>query len=127
MTTAQAVLAAIWTVLNSPAGITTAAGVILWLLNRVYAAQPTWSAYEGAIISAVRFAEKAIPDGSPNLGMARLDQALKYVLAAFEAATHRRASAAEAASIKEGIQIVHNSLDIQGALNQPAAPTTPEA
>ena len=112
----QAILGVVWTVLNSPMGITAVAGVVLYLLNRLYAAKPAWAEYEGAIISAVRFAEKEIPDDVSNKGMARLDQALKYVLATFEQVNGWRATEAEAASLKEGIQIVHNDLDEAGAL-----------
>ena len=32
----------LWAALNTPAGITAMAGVLIWLLNRLYAAQPTW-------------------------------------------------------------------------------------
>ena len=117
----QVVLALVWTLLNSHAGIAALAGVILWVLNKLYAAKPTWAKYEGAIISAVRFAEKEIPDDTASTGMARLDRALKYVLATFEQVNGRRATDAEAASLKEGIQIVHNDLDVQGALAKPAA------
>ena len=116
MSNVQVVLGLVWSVLNSPAGIAALAGVILWALNKLYAAKPTWGKYEGAIISAVRFAEKEIPDDSLSKGMARLDQALKYVLATFEQVNGRRATDAEAASLKEGIQIVHNDLDAQGVL-----------
>jgi len=112
----QEILDVVWSALNSPAGIAAIAGIVLYLLNRLYAAKPTWAQYEGAIISAVRFAEKEIPDDVSNKGMARLDQALKYVLAVFEQVNGRRATETEAASLKEGIQIVHNELDTEGVL-----------
>jgi len=121
MSNVEAVLGLVWSVLNSPAGIAAMAGILLWALNKLYAAKPTWAQYEGAIISAVRFAEKEIPDDVSNKGMARLDQALKYVLAVFEQVNGRRATATEAASLKEGIQIVHNDLDAQAVLEKSPA------
>ena len=36
------ILEGIWNALNSPAGITAVAGLLLWLLNRLYAKKPAW-------------------------------------------------------------------------------------
>ena len=112
----QAILAVLWTVLNSPAGIAALAGLMLWGLNRLYAAKPLWQQYEGAIISAVKFAEKQIPDDAPNKGLERLDTALKYVLQVYEQTNGRRATAAAEANLKEGIQITHAQLEANGNL-----------
>jgi len=108
--------ALVWGVLNSPAGITAVAGFILWLLNKVYAAKPAWRAYEGTIIAAVKFAEKEIPDDSPNKSLARLDAALKYVLQIYEQATGKGATPEVEAGLKEGIQIKHAELESAGTL-----------
>jgi hypothetical protein len=112
----QAILTVLWTVLNSPAGIAALAGLILWGLNRLYAAKPLWQQYEGAIISAVKFAEKEIPDDVPNKGLERLDTALKYVLQVYAETEGRRASAQVEANLKEGIQITHAELEANGNL-----------
>jgi len=106
------ILKLVWEALNTPAGITVMAGLFLWLLNRLYAARPGWAAFEGAIISAVKFAEKEIPDGTPNKGLARLDAALKV----YEEARGRKPSARTVAELKEGIRIVHNELEKAGTL-----------
>jgi len=112
----QTILGVVWEVLNSPAGIAAIAGIVLYLLNRLYAAKPTWAQYEGAIISAVRFAEKEIPDDMPNKGLRRLDAALKYVLRVFSEVNKREPTRAEAMALREGVQIVHNELDAEGVL-----------
>jgi hypothetical protein len=112
----ETILSAAWAALNSPAGIAVVAGLILWLLNRLWAARPEWQKYEGAIISAVKFAEKEIPDDVSNKGLARLDAALRYVLRAYEEATGRRATAKTTADLKEGIQLTHARLEAEGAL-----------
>ncbi|MBM4019874.1 MAG: hypothetical protein FJ288_16390 [Planctomycetes bacterium] len=112
----ETILAAAWSALNSPAGIAAAAGLMLWLLNRLYAARPAWRSYEGTIISAVKLAEKQIPDSTPSAGLARLDAALRLVLAAYEQANGRRASPQVAADLKEGIQLTHARLEAEGAL-----------
>ena len=110
------VLKTIWKALNSPVGIATVAGLVLWLLNRLYAARPAWKRYEGAIISAVKLAEKEIPDETPNAGLRRLDVALKYVLKVYAEMTGRQASLKVAAELREGIQIKHAELEAAGAL-----------
>ena len=114
--TLETILSAVWAALNSPAGIAALAGLILWLLNRVYAARPGWEKYEGAIISAVKFAEKEIPDDVPSAGLARLDAALRHVLRAYEEATGRRATSTVAANLKEGIQLTHARLEAEGGI-----------
>jgi len=113
---AETILAAVWSALNSPAGIALAAGIFLWLLNRLYAAQPTWKQFEGSIIAAVKFAEKEIPDGSSNTSLARLDAALKYMVRVYEATTGQAATPAVQADLKEGIQVTHAELEAAGTL-----------
>jgi hypothetical protein len=113
----QGILTTIWDALNSPVGIAAVAGLLLWLLNRLYAAKPGWAKYEGAIIAGVKFAEKQIPDDAESKGLRRLDAALRYVLKAYEEATGRRATAKVAAELKEGIQVKHAELEAAGNLH----------
>ena len=112
----EEILKLVWAALNTPVGITVMAGIALWLINRLYAAKPAWAAFEGAIISAVKFAEKQVPDGTPSKGLARLDAALKYVLKVYEEANGKRPSPKTVADLKEGVQIVHNDLEKTGTL-----------
>ena len=110
------ILEAVWHALNSPAGITAVAGLILWALNRLCAKKPAWKTYEGTIISGIKFAEKRVPDGTENKSLNRLDHALRYVLKAYEEAAGKRASEKVAAELKEGIQVKHAELESSGAL-----------
>jgi len=110
------ILNSIWNALNSPVGIASVAGLVLWLLNRLYAARPGWAKYEGAIISAIKFAEKQIPDETPNKGLARLDAALRYVLKVYAEVNNRQAGSKVIAELKEGIRIKHAELEAAGAL-----------
>ena len=112
----NSILEAIWQVLNSPVGIAAIAALVLWLLNRLYAAKPAWQKYEGAIISGIKHAEKKIPDDCENKSLARLDAALQYVLKVYEEANKRTATTKEVAEIKDGISIVHNELQAEGTL-----------
>ena len=107
---------AVWTFLNSPLGITMVAGLLLWLLNKLYTKKPLWQTYEGTIIAGIKAAEKAIPDKTENKAARRLDEALKYVLAIVAEREKRLATEKEKAAIAEGIQIVHANLEAKGAL-----------
>jgi len=112
----QTILESVWQVLNSPLGISVVAALVLYGLNRLYAARPAWATYEGTIVSAVKLAEKEIPDDVPNPGLARLDAALRYVLRVYEEIEGRRAPAKTVAALREGIQIKHAELEAAGAL-----------
>jgi len=111
------ILTTVWAVLNSPVAITAVAAVVLWLLNKLYAAKPGWKSFEGAIISGVKLAEKQIPDDTPNKGLARLDAALRYVLKVHQEVTDRAAKPSEVANLREGIQIKHAELEAAGNLS----------
>ena len=111
-----------WDVLNSPAVIALLAGGMLWLLNKLYAAKPAWQAFEGTIIAAVKWAEKEIPDDTPNKALNRLNAALNYVVKVYEEARGKSADAKTKAELREGIQIVHAELEASGNLDK-AAPT----
>ena len=101
----------VWKVLNSPAAIALLATVVLLGLNRLYAKKPLWRQFEGTIISAVKWAEKTIPDDTANRGLARLDVAMNFVIKVFEGVNERRPDAPELAEIKEAIQVTHASLE----------------
>ena len=109
-----------WDVLNSPAVIALLAGGMLWMLNKLYAAKPAWQAFEGTIIAAVKWAEKEIPDDTPNKALNRLNAALNYVVKVYEEAQGKRVDAKTKAELREGIQIVHAELEASGNLNKAA-------
>ena len=113
----DAILTTLWDALNSPIGIAAVAGLLLWLLNRLYAAKPSWKRFEGTIIAAVKYAEKAVPDDSDNKALNRLDAALRYVVRVYEQATGKEATSKIVADLKEGIQIKHAELESIGALS----------
>ena len=112
----QTILEGLWAALNSPLGIAAVAALALWLLNRLYASRPAWAKYEGSIISAVKLAEKEIPDDAPNKGLQRLDLALKYVLRIYEQVQGKAADPAATAALREGIQLKHAELEAEGIL-----------
>jgi hypothetical protein len=98
-------------VLNSPAVSVAIASLVVYLLNRLYAKKPAWKKYEGTVISAIKYAEKAIPDGTTNKSAARLDTALKYALNVIEIREKRVLTDIEKAEIVEGIQVTHDRME----------------
>ena len=124
MDTVTAILAAAWAFANSALGIAILAGALLWILNRVYAARPAWAKYEGAIIEAIKWAEKTIPDDTANKAGVKLNAALNYVLMIHGKATEKPASTKDKDAIAEGIRIVQAELEAAGNLDKPA-PTEP--
>ena len=123
--TANSILTLVWSLVNSPAGITVLAAIALWLLNRVYSRRPAWLQYEGTIISAVKLAEQQVPDGTPNKGLARLDAALQFVLKVYEQVNRRRASAAVGrASPRATARISRRTSSEYGTVRKPIWRTT---
>jgi hypothetical protein len=105
---------AIWTVLNTEAVVVTIASIVGWLLVKLYAAKPEWQKWEGTIISAVKDAEKTVPDDQP--GWQKFDKALKYVITVYSAIKGKRPSQKVEADLREGIHIVHADLERNGQL-----------
>jgi hypothetical protein len=123
-TPAVSVAGAVWAFLNSTLGIGILAGGLLWVLNLVYAKKPLWQSFEGIIINAVKMAEKAIPDDTQSASAAKMDHALKLVVAIYEEYAKRKATDAEVLSLKNGISIVHDKLDAAGTLGGGDTSTT---
>ena len=112
----ETVLGIVWTALNSPVGITAAASVALWALNKLYAWRPEWQRYEGAIIRGVRWAEKEIPDSAENKYVRRADLALQYAIKAYERMNGYHIDARMREQLAQGIEVVHAELETAGVL-----------
>lgn len=108
---------AVWPFLLSPAFV----GLIALVIARMFAARPLWEKYAGTIIAGIKYAEKQVPDDSPNKSVQRLDAALKYVLRVYEQTKGAAATPAEAQQLAEGIQITHADLEAAGNLDKPYA------
>lgn len=70
-----------------------------------------WKAYEGLAITAVKAAEKAIPDGTSNKALKRLDTALAMFVTKYEQATGVKPSEKDIAQIENLISVVHSQLE----------------
>lgn len=101
----------IWKVLNSPLFLMASFMLLIWVINHIYLGQPLWKKHEGAIISAIKCAEKDVPDESANKSRLRFNAALRYVLDDYRDATGKQASARVITQLKEGIRITHDQLE----------------
>ncbi len=99
--------------MNSNAVIAGIAAIAVYFMNKLYTKKPEWKKYEGSIISAIKAAEKAIPDNSANKSVARLDFALKYVLKVHNMANP---STALVSDLTNAIQVKHAELEAAGNL-----------
>lgn len=78
---------------------------------------PAWALWEPVIIAAIRRAEEAIPDDTPNKSAQRFDYALQRVLLIIDPdkLTYDH-DAAFRESISEGIRITHAALENDDSL-----------
>lgn len=117
------ILRGVWTFLNSGVGFfllwAAAVGLFVWLASRWNPFQEKWKEWEGSIITAIKLAEKEIPDDVPNAGLQKLDAALRFVLNAYaEANGGKEPPAKLVAQLKQGIQIKHCDLARFGGLRK---------
>ena len=78
--------------------------------------------YEGYAITAVKAAEKAIPDDTPNKGAKKLDFALQVFLKKYQAATGVIPDEALMAKIEDWLAVIHNVIDAAGTLKTAERP-----
>ena len=101
----------IWNIVNSPIGYTIGGFIILFIINKVFAAKPGWAKYEGPIISAIKWAEKAIDDETENAGMEKADKALKYFIKSYTEARGKKPSDKIIEQVQLGMPIVHDKIE----------------
>ncbi len=115
-----------WAFVNSPIGFTLAWMILIafffFLSSRFNPFQELWKRYEGSIITAIKLAEKQIPDDTHNAGLARLDRALQLVIQPYKDAHNGHVPSDRVIEqLKEGIQLKHHELDSHGELKKGSA------
>lgn len=103
-------------ILNQPVVVTFIVTGFAWLIAKLFTAKPEWIKYEGFMISAVKFAEKEIPDGTINAGLARADAALKAFIAAYERQYKAHPTQKLVDAVKLNMPLIHQMLESEGAL-----------
>lgn len=101
----------IFNLINSPIGWSVAGFIILFTINKIFSAKPAWAKYEGPIISAIKWAEKAIDDKTENAGMAKADKALKFFIQSYTEAKGKKPSAKIIEQVQLGMPIVHDKIE----------------
>src|SRR4051812_47816888 len=97
----------LWAFLNSSLGLTIVVGMFTTVMAKIATVKPEWFAlfvaHKGAFFDAVRYAEKAIPDDSPNVNLLRADSALKFILRL----EHPELSKADESALRSAITKAH--------------------
>ena len=112
----------LWKILNSEIFITLLLGFFAFVTSKLFTWKPKWEKYyrdwKGTIISAIKAAEKAVPDDIPHKAVVRLDQALKLILSA----QGKEASQVDIAALREAVSVTHAELEKAKALGNGKTP-----
>jgi hypothetical protein len=104
------------TLLNNDAVVTAIVGVFAWIVAKVFAAKPAWLKYEGLMITAIKSAEKLIPDTTTNVGLARADQAMREFVKQYCSMEGKNPTPTLVTAVREAMPIVHAKLESNGNL-----------
>jgi len=96
--------------------ITAIAALASFAIAKLFAAKPAWTKYQGLLITAVKMAEKMVPDGSENKSLARADVALKVFADRYTHAYGLFPSADVLAIAKAALPIIHDQVEAEGTL-----------
>ncbi len=112
---------ALWVFFNSAPGVAMMGVVVAAIMKRIFMKRPDWWAWEGTIIAAIKYAEKAIdPTKDPKVkSLAKLDTALQYILRVYEeqkGITSYQTPESVINDFKEGIQITQQEMEVEGTL-----------
>lgn len=104
--------------LQTDAVIAVIAGAFVTYIVKWFASKQgtDYKKYEGYAITAIKAAEKAIPDDVSNKGAKKLDYALQVFLKKYEAATGVIPDKEVMAKIEDWLAVVHNAVEEAGTL-----------
>lgn len=93
-------------------------GLIVALIAKWYRSETgaKWKKYEGYAITAIKAAEKAIPDDTEHKGLMRLNKALILFCDKYKAATGVTPSESDMVQIENFINVVHAALEKDEAI-----------
>ena len=104
------------TLLNNDAIVTAIIGGFAWLVAKLFNAKPAWAKYEGLMITAIKAAEKLIPDETSNTGLARADAAMRAFVAQYTSVEGKAPTASLVTAVREALPVVHAKLEANGNL-----------
>ena len=108
----------LWEFVNSLFFVTLVATGVIFLLNKLWGSKPEWEKYEGAIIRAIRWAEKEIPANIENSHVKRFTHALNYILTVYEEIERRKPTAEEEQMLANAIELICERLETEGVLSK---------
>lgn len=100
-----------WGLMNTPMGFAISGFIILFVINKIFDKRPGWSKYEGFMISAIRQAEKWIPNDTDSNVLGKADKALEYFIKSYEKAKGKKPSKKVLADVQNGMSIVHHKIE----------------
>ena len=101
----------IWSFLNTPLGYVISGFIILFIINKIFDAKPSWAKYESLMIGAIKMAENFIPDGTENKGLAKADKALEYFITSYTKAKGKPPSKKVIQNAMLGMSSVHEKIE----------------
>ncbi|MEX0978409.1 MAG: hypothetical protein WDZ48_06140 [Pirellulales bacterium] len=112
------------TLLNSVIGFMLGMTLVIttgfWLLSKLDPFNDQWRQWEGSIITAIKLAEKEIPEDAPHSGLTKLNTAMDHVLQDYALAHGgKRPSRRLVRQLRQGIQTKHADLDRFGGFAKP--------
>ena len=107
----------IWEVMNSPIGLTVVGLILTFLLGKVFTKKPEWKKlvieHGPFFMQVIKEAEKKIPDGTENAGLARLDAALALIIK-----LEPKLKNASESDLKKCLTSVHTTAETYGNLKK---------
>lgn len=104
-------LGTIWQIINSPIGYSVFGFFLLFVINKIFDAKPKWAKYEGLMISAIKNAEKWIPNDSDSGILNKADKALDFFIKSYEKAKGKSPSMKLKQHVQLGLPIVHDKVE----------------
>jgi len=80
--------------------------------------KPEYLKYMGYIITAIKFAEKAIPDNSTHIGLQKMDTAMKKFIELYTQYEGKPPSKKLTAKVSSKMAMVHQDLELNGTLHK---------
>ena len=108
------------TILCSSTAIAIIAAAYCYIMDVLGRKYPAWAKYrdkyQATVIKAIKLAEKAIKNDTPNKALAKFKAALNYCIKVFEEVEGRKPTEKEVEAMGEAINVEHANMEANGDL-----------
>jgi hypothetical protein len=111
-------LSLLWKFVQSGPGLMISGTIILFIFNKIFSLKPAWAKYEGWIISAIKLAEKSIPNNASNKHLKKFDKALAFFIKSYMEAKGKEPGKKLLDEVEQGISILHSQMETNGNLKK---------